>query len=146
MKSKAASQNDATERLVSWETLVVLSLLLLAPIWAAVRLSAYLEGTILSAFWLTVSLITFGLYWRDKRKAETGGWRVKESTLHLAEAFGGWAAAFLAQRTLHHKCSKRSYQKVFWTIVLLYEYIALDYLLKWQLAGGLFAVARGWLT
>jgi uncharacterized membrane protein YsdA (DUF1294 family) len=143
MKYKDVSENYDSQRLVSWETLVMLTLLLTAPIWAAVRLSAYLEGTILAGIWLAVSLITFGLYWRDKRKAETGGWRVKESTLHLAEAFGGWAAAFLAQRTLHHKRSKPSYQMVFWSIVWLYEYVALDYLLNWQLARGAFGLVRG---
>ena len=125
---------------------MVLTLLLTAPIWAAVRLSAYLEGTILAGFWVTVSLITFGLYWRDKRKAETGGWRVKESTLHLAEAVGGWAAAFLAQRTLHHKRSKPSYQMVFWGIVLLYEYVALDYLLNWRLSQVAFTFVRDLVT
>ena len=31
-------------------------------------------------------------------------------TLHTLELIGGWPAAFLAQRWLRHKCSKRSFQ------------------------------------
>jgi len=41
--------------------------------------------------------------------------------LHLLELLGGWPGAFLAQRRLRHKCSKRRYQFVFWLIVLAYQ-------------------------
>jgi uncharacterized membrane protein YsdA (DUF1294 family) len=50
---------------------------------------------------------------------------------------GGWPGAFLAQRRLRHKCSKGSYQFVFWGIVLLYQLAAADVLLDHQLSRAL---------
>ena len=52
--------------------------------------------------------------------------------LHLLELLGGWPGAFLAQRRLRHKCSKGSYQFVFWLIVLGYQFAAYDSLQHWQ--------------
>lgn len=82
----------------------------------------------LAAVYLVGSFITFGLYRYDKRQAQTGGWRIPESTLHLAETLGGWPGAFIAQRLLRHKNSKLSYQVTFWLIVLVHQIIALDVL------------------
>lgn len=75
-----------------------------------------------------VSLLTFLLYLHDKRQARNGGWRTPESTLHLCELAGGWAAAYLAQRLFRHKTAKGSYQLVFWLIVLAHQTAAADYL------------------
>jgi uncharacterized membrane protein YsdA (DUF1294 family) len=119
---------------VPWPTVLLFSALLAAPLWALWRISAYLNGALLTGVWMVVSAITYLLYWRDKRKAQTGGWRTPETTLHTVEFFGGWPAALLAQRTLDHKVRKRSYQTVFWIIVAVHQYIALDYLMNWKLA------------
>jgi uncharacterized membrane protein YsdA (DUF1294 family) len=81
-----------------------------------------------------ISSATYLLYRHDKKRAQEGGWRVSESTLHLFELLGGWAGAFLAQRTLRHKNAKRSYQVVFWLIVALHQYAALDSLTGWRCA------------
>ena len=70
----------------------------------------------------------------DKSKAMSGAWRISENSLHLAELLGGWPGALLAQRGLRHKCSKPSYQSVFWTIVLLYQLAAADLLLDHKLS------------
>jgi uncharacterized membrane protein YsdA (DUF1294 family) len=119
---------------IPWPTVLLFTGLLAAPVWALWRISAVLDGAILSGLWAAACLITYVLYWRDKRKAQTGGWRTPEATLHTAEFLGGWPAALLAQRTLRHKVSKRSYQLVFWTIVGVHQYVALDYLLGWKFA------------
>ena len=83
-------------------------------------------GYLLAHPWLDVlllyavmSLVAFVLYWRDKRAAQAGRWRTPEATLHLVELLCGWPGALLAQRKLHHKCSKVSYQIVFWLIVVM---------------------------
>lgn len=73
-----------------------------------------------------VNLLTFAAYASDKRKARNRQWRVSEATLHILELIGGWPAAFLAQRQLRHKCTKVSFQVVFWLIVLLWQLVALD--------------------
>jgi uncharacterized membrane protein YsdA (DUF1294 family) len=62
---------------------------------------------------------------------------VPEATLHLAELLGGWPGAFLAQRRLRHKCSKASYQIVFWGIVVLFQIASVDVMLGHQLSRGL---------
>ena len=59
---------------------------------------------------------------------------MSEAQLHLLELLGGWPGALLAQRRLRHKCSKRSYQIVFWLIVLAYQFAAMDSLQNWQLS------------
>ena len=83
------------------------------------------------------SAITYGLYAADKNRAVSGAWRVPESSLHLAELLGGWPGAFLAQRRLRHKCSKVSYQVVFWFIVLIFQIVAADVMLDHRLSKAL---------
>lgn len=68
--------------------------------------------------YLFVSLLTFFLYWHDKRKAKNDGWRTPEKTLHLCSLTGGWPGALIAQRILHHKSQKRSFQLIFATTIL----------------------------
>lgn len=86
-----------------------------------------------------VSAITYGMYAHDKGRAMTAGWRIPESSLHLAELLGGWPGALLAQRRLRHKCSKTSYQFVFWCIVILFQAAALDVILGHGLSRALLA-------
>jgi uncharacterized membrane protein YsdA (DUF1294 family) len=67
-----------------------------------------------------VSVVAFLVYGFDKRRARKGGRRVPERTLHLVELCGGWPGAFAAQRVFRHKTRKRSFQLLFWAIVLLH--------------------------
>ncbi|MCI8211318.1 hypothetical protein AUC61_17460 [Pseudomonas sp. S25] len=79
-----------------------------------------------AAVYLTMSLLVFFLYWRDKRQARAGGWRTPEKILHAVELLGGWPGAMLAQQVLRHKTRKLSFQVLFWLIVLLHEVIWID--------------------
>lgn len=81
---------------------------------------------------VAISLITIIAYASDKRRAQRSDWRVSEAKLHLLEIMGGWPGAWLAQRYLRHKCSKRSYQVVFMVIILIYQYAAYDSLHRWR--------------
>ena len=90
-----------------------------------------------------IGVATYWAYARDKRSAEQGYWRIQEANLHLLELLGGWPGAFLAQRRLRHKCSKRSYQVVFWLIVLAFQFVALDALLHWKLSQAAFGRLLG---
>ncbi|HEU5072003.1 MAG TPA: DUF1294 domain-containing protein [Verrucomicrobiae bacterium] len=74
----------------------------------------------------------YWIYARDKRRAEAGEWRVPEARLHFLDLLGGWPGGFLAQRRLRHKCSKGSYQFMFWLIVLAWQFAACDSLQSWQ--------------
>jgi uncharacterized membrane protein YsdA (DUF1294 family) len=77
-----------------------------------------------------INLLTFTIYAWDKRRARSDGWRVAEFQLHLLELLGGWPAAWIAQRTLRHKCAKKRYQIVYWLIIIVYQLVALDILLN----------------
>jgi uncharacterized membrane protein YsdA (DUF1294 family) len=111
---------------------VTLVLLLALPVFALTRLAAGIDGRVLAGVPLALSMVAFFAYRSDKRRAEAGAWRIPESTLHLLGLLGGWPGAFLAQRIFRHKNSKASFQLVFWTVVLLHEYLALDALLDWR--------------
>lgn len=89
-----------------------------------------------------VSAITYGMYAHDKSRAQSSGWRVPESSLHLAELLGGWPGALLAQRRLRHKCSKAGYQIVYWFIVILFQIAAVDVILGQRLSRALLAFIR----
>lgn len=116
---------------------VVLLVLLVVPALALSRLAAWMDWRILAGAPLAISLFTYFSYRSDKRRAAGGEWRISEAALHLMELIGGWPGAFLAQRKYRHKTSKTSYQIVFWLIVLLHQYLALDFLLGWKLTKAL---------
>lgn len=122
---------------VTAAALAVLLLLLATPAVALGRLEPGIDWRLLAGGVLAMSFFTWLSYWSDKRRAEAGEWRIPESTLHLGELLGGWPGAFLAQRQFRHKTAKVSYQIVFWLIVLLYEFVALDFLQGWKLTRAL---------
>ena len=77
-------------------------------------------GWVFIPLWcLVMSLVAFIAYRIDKSAAVRGDWRIKESTLHTFELLGGWPGAFLAQRMLHHKNRKVSYQVEFFILLVI---------------------------
>jgi uncharacterized membrane protein YsdA (DUF1294 family) len=122
-----------TNRGISAYAFVMLALLLILPIYALNRLTVWIDWRILVAVPAAVSAFTFFMYRSDKQNAVAGEWRTPEAMLHFAELAGGWPGAFLAQRIVRHKISKVSYQLVFWSIVLLHQFVALDSLIGWRL-------------
>jgi len=86
---------------------------------------------------IALSAATYRLYAYDKSQAVKRGWRVPETSLHLAELAGGWPGAFLAQRRLRHKCAKGRYKIFFWCIILLHQIVGLDFFLKNHLSSEL---------
>lgn len=65
------------------------------------------------AWYSLISLITFGVYVKDKIAAHTGRWRTPEKTLHLLSLAGGWPGALMAQRFVRHKSRKFSFLRVY---------------------------------
>jgi uncharacterized membrane protein YsdA (DUF1294 family) len=111
---------------------LILASLLVLPVIAGQRCGVDFQWV--GAYGVLLSALTYWAYAVDKRRAEEREWRVAEARLHLLELLGGWPGAFLAQRRLRHKCSKGSYQAVFWLIVLVYQFVAFDSLQNWQLS------------
>ena len=66
-------------------------------------------------FLIVMSVAAFILYGADKKKAKSGKWRIKESTLLGLGFFGGAVGALLAMRVFRHK-TKHWY---FWAVNLL---------------------------
>lgn len=90
-----------------------------AALWTAAGAGWRPIGLVPLAY-LAASLLTFVAYALDKNRARNGLWRTPESTLHGLELLGGWPGGWVAQQTLRHKSRKRSYQMVFWLIVMVH--------------------------
>src|SRR5688572_15533796 len=105
---------------------LALGLLLAVPVYAVSRLASSIDWRVLVGVPLALSTFAFFAYRSDKRRAEAGEWRVPESTLHFMALIGGWPGAFLGQRAFRHKTSKVSFRIVFWFIVLMHQFLAVD--------------------
>ncbi|MEO5959394.1 MAG: DUF1294 domain-containing protein [Opitutaceae bacterium] len=121
----------------------LLLVLLIAPAIAGWRLGVGDAKWVLPACYVGASTLTFFLYATDKRRARAGEWRVPENILHFLEFTGGWPGGFLAQRWLRHKSSKASYQVVFWLIVTIHQFAAVDYLRDWSMTRAAVQAVRG---
>ena len=89
--------------------LVAIFVVLLLSGWAVGKLPLYML-----LVYSLLSLLTFVIYWLDKRKAQAGRWRIQESRLQFLALLGGWPGALLAQAYLRHKSQKRAFLLVFW--------------------------------
>jgi uncharacterized membrane protein YsdA (DUF1294 family) len=120
----------------------LISVLLILPTLALFKSCKWVQPRFALAYLILISLATYIAYWHDKRRAQTGGSRTPEATLHFLELAGGWPVAYLAQQQFRHKTIKRSYQMVFWSIVGLYQYVSLEMLVQWRLINGLLTLFR----
>ena len=73
---------------------------------------------------LLLSLISFARYAHDKRRANGGGRRVRERTLHIVAFCGGWPGALVAQRRLRHKTLKSPFLILFWFLAVSHVAVA----------------------
>jgi uncharacterized membrane protein YsdA (DUF1294 family) len=124
------SRRQHGEKATVMLSLLVVAGLLALPVHAVQRLGPSFHWLGIVA--LVLSALAYWAYAVDKRRAEEGLWRIPEAHLHLLEMLGGWPGAFLAQRRLRHKCSKGSYQLMFWSIVLAYQFAAYDSIHSWR--------------
>ncbi|HEY0097878.1 MAG TPA: cold shock and DUF1294 domain-containing protein [Pyrinomonadaceae bacterium] len=98
-----------------------------APITFAISFLAAVTALVVSGrlemSWLLLyygaSIITYGVYARDKTAAQNAGRRVPESTLHLMSLVGGWPGALIAQVLLRHKTRKTSFLIGYWLTVIV---------------------------
>ncbi len=85
-----------------------------------------------SLWWIPVlqmailSTVIYKLYEHDKRQAIHYAWRIPQTIMYLGEMAGGWPGAFIAQRRLRHKSAKKTYQSIFWGIILIYQVVGFD--------------------
>lgn len=75
---------------------------------------------IVVAMLLLCNLATYAMFYFDKRRAKSGGWRVPERSLLGLALVGGSPAAKLAQHQLRHKTRKQPFARLLNGIVLLH--------------------------
>jgi len=78
---------------------------------------------------LLVNLLTYFVYWLDKRRAAKGGRRIRERELLLWALAGGSPAAILSMRRHRHKTKKLSFL-VKITMVVLVQLVAIWFWLR----------------
>ena len=64
-------------------------------------------------------MLTFTLYYKDKKAAINNSWRVNEKSLHIMALLGGWPGALYAQKKLRHKSIKQSFKMVFYLSIIM---------------------------
>lgn len=62
--------------------------------------------TIYAGYVACLSLVTFFVYFADKKKARKGEWRIPESTLLVLSLLGGSCGGYLAMFLARHKTKK----------------------------------------
>ncbi len=102
----------------------MLSVLSIAPFIIAAILALIINAVVpalgLGWSWISgVSLASFGTYGYDKSIAGRGVTRVPEVVLHLLTALGGSIGSFAGMQIFRHKTQKKSFQLVFWAIVII---------------------------
>lgn len=78
------------------------------------------------AWLVAINAATVFAFWRDKRLAANGGWRIRESTLLTLALLGGSPGTFYARRRFRHKTWKEPFGTHLITVCL------------WQLAAAIF--------
>ena len=70
-------------------------------------------------WYVLLGILTYLTYAKDKRAAQSDGWRTPESTLHLLSALGGWVGALVAQTYLRHKSQKPEFRMAYYLTVVI---------------------------
>ena len=65
---------------------------------------------------LAINACAFAAFWLDKRAAERGLWRTRESTLLMLALLGGTSGAIVGQQVLRHKTRKEPFRTRLWLI------------------------------
>lgn len=129
--AKNAVHNNDGGRL-TMALFVSLGCLLVFPVFALSR--SVMDWRVWTAYVVAINILSYAAYAKDKQRARERDWRISENALHLLDGLGGWAGGLIARRRLRHKCSKTSFQIIFWLIVLAHQFVAIDSLIDWRMS------------
>jgi len=73
---------------------------------------------------LVLSVVSFGMYWWDKRAAQRDKRRVRERTLHTVALLGGWPGALVGRAAFRHKTVKVMFRVLTWLAIVAHVAIA----------------------
>ena len=91
------------------------ALLLVIALWVFTQSTTFGQS-----MFIMVNIFSLLCYAYDKYRAvQKTGTRVPEPFMHTLAAIGGSPGAFIGQHVFDHKKKKRSFQNVFWIIVVL---------------------------
>lgn len=93
---------------ILWLTIFFLFLFGLVELWLPV------------AAYMVMSIVTFGFYYADKKRAEERRWRITGTSLHVLEAVGGWPGALLAMAMLRHLTRKTEHLTMLCAIIAIH--------------------------
>lgn len=99
-------------------------LLSIVPFISAAILALIINALLPALGWgwswiIGVSLASFFTYGYDKAIAGRNVTRVPEVVLHALTLLGGTLGSFLGMQLFRHKTQKKSFQTVFWAIVIV---------------------------
>ena len=76
---------------------------------------------------IAINLLLFLTMYKDKKRAETNQWRIKESTLLILALIGGSIGGILGIYVFRHK-TKKAYFTIGFPIILILQIILVLYL------------------
>ena len=77
-----------------------------------------LTPTNLTLAFLALNLLAFAMFGIDKAKAQSGSWRVAESTLLMLAFFGGTLGAYAGRSVFRHKTRKQPFNSNLFAIAV----------------------------
>lgn len=75
--------------------------------------------TALALYAAYINILSFGLFWFDKRAARAGRWRISEQTLLAISLLGGSPGAMAARHIFRHKTRKEPFRTRLALIIVL---------------------------
>jgi len=91
---------------------------------------------VIVAYAVGINLASYMTFAKDKHAAESGQWRVPESTLLTLAAVGGTVGILIGQRLLRHKTRKQPFRALLYLLVAM-QVAALAALGIYQVRAGL---------
>lgn len=73
-----------------------------------------------AALLLATSIASFVAFALDKHRARTGGWRLRERTLHILCLLGGWPGGLAAMHLFRHKTIDRTFRALYFICIGLH--------------------------
>lgn len=64
-------------------------------------------------YFIIINIVTFYIFWNDKRRARKRKWRIPENTLIGIAAIGGGIGAIVAMNLFHHKTKKMKFKMIY---------------------------------
>ena len=85
---------------------------------------------LIGIYFVLLNAMTYGLFWNDKRRAQTGRKRHAEKHLLLFAGIGGSVGALIASKQFRHKTHKQPFASIMMMILVVHVGLVLGFLLN----------------